>query len=97
MSGVIVTSEFMFLNSRVIHHFAAAVKAGGYSFLTESTTNQIFPILPKTLIEKLKEQYLFFEWREMDEQHTALRLITSWATEETVVDKFIEDLMSLNS
>jgi len=69
-----------------------AVNALGYTFLTGSTTNQIFPILPKTLIKKLAEKYLFFEWKEIDEQHTALRLIMSWATEEKIVDEFIADL-----
>jgi len=78
--------------NRMAMKIAAAVKALGYTFLTESTTNQIFPVLSKTLIKKLSEKYLFFEWKEMDEQHTALRLITSWATEETIVDAFIEDL-----
>ncbi len=78
--------------NRMAMKIAAAVKACGYSFLTDSTTNQIFPILPKTLIKKLSEKYLFFEWKEMDEQHTALRLITSWATEERIVDEFILDM-----
>ncbi len=78
--------------NRMAMKIAAAVKACGYTFLTDSTTNQIFPILPNALIKKLSEQYLFFEWKEMNEHYTALRLITSWATGETVVDKFIRDL-----
>lgn len=78
--------------NRMAMKIAAAVKACGYSLLTPSTTNQIFPILSKTLIKKLSEKYLFFEWKEMDEQHTALRLITSWATEERIVDEFILDM-----
>lgn len=69
-----------------------AVKEKGYSFLTDSTTNQIFPILPKAVIEKLNEKYLFFVWKEIDEKHSAVRLITSWATDPTKVDAFIEDL-----
>lgn len=81
--------------NRMAMKIAAAVKTCGYAFLTESTTNQIFPVLPKTLIKKLGEKYLFFEWQEIDEQHTALRLITSWATEETVVDEFIRDLSTM--
>lgn len=79
--------------NRMAMKIAAAAKNRGYTFLTASTTNQIFPVLPKTLIKKLSEKYLFFEWKEVDEQHTALRLITSWATEETVVDEFIRDLL----
>lgn len=78
--------------NRMAMKIAAAVKACGYTFLTESTTNQIFPILPKALIKKLNEKYLFFEWQEIDEARSALRLITSWTTEEMAVDEFIEDL-----
>lgn len=71
---------------------ANAVKALGYDMLTDSNTNQIFPILPKTLIQKLSENYLFFEWAKINEVFSALRLITSWATEERQVDAFIKDL-----
>lgn len=78
--------------NRMAMKIAAEVTACGYTFLTESTTNQIFPVLPQALIKKLSEKYLFFEWKEMNEEYTALRLITSWATEEAVVDAFIEDL-----
>lgn len=69
-----------------------AIESKGYSFLTQSKTNQIFPILPKQLIEKLHEKYLFFEWKKIDEQSSAIRLITSWATDENKVDEFINDL-----
>lgn len=71
---------------------ANAVKANGYSFLTQSTTNQIFPILPKKLIEKLNQKYLFYEWAVIDENKSAIRLITSWTTDERKVDEFIADL-----
>ncbi|RNL54220.1 threonine aldolase family protein [Pedobacter jejuensis] len=74
---------------------SAAVEEKGYSFLTQSTTNQIFPILPKTLISKLNEKYLFYEWAAIDETKSAIRLITSWATDETKVDEFINDLNEL--
>lgn len=70
-----------------------AVKENGYSFLTQSTTNQIFPILPKTLIEQLNKKYLFYEWTVIDETKSAIRLITSWATDEAKVDEFINDLL----
>lgn len=71
---------------------ANAVKTNGYSFLTQSTTNQIFPILPKKLIEKLNQKYLFYEWAVIDENKSAIRLITSWTTDESKVDEFIADL-----
>lgn len=72
-----------------------AVQSKGFSFLTNSTTNQIFPILPKDVIQKLNENYLFYVWKEIDDNHSAIRLITSWATDEKNVDAFIADLRSL--
>lgn len=73
---------------------AAAIRAKGYRFLTEPGTNQLFPILPKELVAELHKQYLFFEWKEVDEANVAIRLITSWATEEKQVDAFIAYLES---
>ncbi|MGE8423000.1 MAG: threonine aldolase family protein, partial [Sphingobacterium siyangense] len=61
---------------------AKAIKGKGYSFLTESTTNQIFPILPKSLIEALLINYQFYIWKDIDSDYAAVRLITSWATDE---------------
>jgi len=71
---------------------ADAVKEKGFSFLTDSSTNQLFPIFPKEIIRKLSEKYIFYVWKEIDETHAAVRLITSWATDEHQVDAFIQDL-----
>lgn len=71
----------------------AAFKAKEYSFLVESTTNQIFPILPISLIEELNKDYDFYTWKAIDDKHAAVRLITSWATDERIVDEFIEKIV----
>ena len=71
---------------------ADAVKDCGYTFLTDPVTNQIFPILPKNIINQLETRYLFYQWKEIDTDNTAVRLITSWATNEDVVNEFITDL-----
>ncbi|GEA29156.1 threonine aldolase family protein [Clostridium diolis] len=63
-----------------------------YKFLTESFTNQQFPIFPNNLIEKLSEKYSFNIERVIDSNYTAIRLVTSWATKEEIVLEFIEDL-----
>ncbi|MFB6457152.1 threonine aldolase family protein [Chitinophaga sp. Hz27] len=68
---------------------ARAVEEKGFSFLTKATTNQLFPILPKTLIHELSKDYQFYEWEAIGEHSSAVRIITSWATEEQVVDAFI--------
>lgn len=64
----------------------------GYSFLTPSTTNQIFPILPNTLIEKLTVNYAFYIWQKINDTHSVIRLVTSWATPNEVVNRFINEL-----
>jgi threonine aldolase len=72
---------------------ATEVKKQGYGFLTHSTTNQIFPVFPNPLIKRLSEKYGFYIWKKMDADMSAIRLVTSWATPETMVDRFIADLM----
>lgn len=72
-----------------------AFRKKGCSFLTESDTNQIFPILPFSLIEKLSQKYDFYVWEKVDGDRAAIRLITSWATTVDKVDMFIEDILNL--
>lgn len=52
----------------------------GYKFLTYSFTNQQFPIIDNKTLEALSEYYLFETWCKVDEEHTAVRFVTSWAT-----------------
>ena len=66
----------------------------GHRFLAESPTNQIFPILPNPIIEHLKETYGFYIWSEVDAKSSAIRLVTSWATPQEAVDKFLASLGS---
>lgn len=65
------------------------------SFLTDSSTNQIFPILPNSYISELEKDFDFYIWKKIDEENSAIRLITSWATPETEVDNFIQKLQQL--
>ncbi|MBO0960931.1 aminotransferase class I/II-fold pyridoxal phosphate-dependent enzyme [Neobacillus sp. MM2021_6] len=61
-------------------------------FLTQSSSNQIFPILSNALITKLQDKYAFHIWEKVDSDHSAIRLVTSWATKEEAVKAFIEDI-----
>ncbi|MCM1988906.1 threonine aldolase family protein [Oceanirhabdus seepicola] len=72
------------------------ISEAGYSFLTHSPSNQIFPILPNGVIEKLQEKYLFYVWEKIDDESSAIRLVTSWATKEEKVLEFNEDLHNVN-
>ena len=69
----------------------------GVPFMVESPTNQQFPVLPDSLLEKLREKYSFGTIQKMEESHTCVRFCTSWATEESAVDQLIEDLRALLS
>ena len=69
-----------------------AIAEKNHKFLVDSTTNQIFPILPNDLIDRLEENFIFYRWKVIDDNHTALRMVTSWATKEEEVEKFIREL-----
>lgn len=67
------------------------LKAAGFSFLTHSPSNQLFPILPNNLIAELEKKYGFYVWSKVDDQHSCIRLVTSWATPEEAVKTFLAD------
>jgi threonine aldolase len=64
----------------------------GYSFLNLSITNQQFPIIPDRILEKLKQNYEYSYWQRVDENHSAVRFCTSWATEKDAVLQLIADI-----
>ena len=69
-----------------------ALETRGYQFASASTTNQLFPILPDTLVEKLSQNFTFNIDHRHDETHTVIRLVTSWATTQKGVDEFVDAL-----
>ncbi|MCM0648518.1 low specificity L-threonine aldolase [Clostridium swellfunianum] len=88
--------ELYFDLARHANNMAKLLKEGlcseGYKFLTHSPSNQIFPILPNKLIEKLEESYAFYIWQKIDKDNSAIRLVTSWATDEKDVLGLIESV-----
>lgn len=67
-----------------------AMKERGVRFLSDTYTNQIFPILSHGLIEKLSEKFEFYVWKKIDDESSAIRLITSWNTGDEPVNDFID-------
>ncbi|MFC5872696.1 L-threonine aldolase [Chryseobacterium arachidis] len=67
-----------------------AMQRKGVQFLSDTYTNQIFPILDNGLIQKLSENFEFYVWKKIDENSSAIRLITSWNTPDEPVNHFIE-------
>jgi len=75
---------------------AQAIERIGYPFLVPPCSNQVFPILPKPIIEALAQKYLFHTWQQVDGQHAAIRLVTSWATPPEACTQFVNDLERLS-
>ncbi|MDR2205953.1 MAG: aminotransferase class I/II-fold pyridoxal phosphate-dependent enzyme [Flavobacteriaceae bacterium] len=67
----------------------------GFRFLTETYSNQLFPILNQKQIQTLQSEFEFYEWKKIDEHFSAIRLITSWKTNDETVEKFIRMVSGL--
>jgi len=72
---------------------ANGIKNLDYKFLTEPVSNQIFPILPNEMIDKLSKKYGFHIWKKIDKDLSSIRLVCSWATKEEFVDMFLDDMI----
>ena len=64
------------------------LRSKGITFLVDSPTNQVFPILTREQIQKLEADFAFYEWEPVGDQ-AAIRLVTSWATPQKAVDDFL--------
>jgi threonine aldolase len=73
------------------------IAALGYSFASESLTNQQFPILPDSIVAALAPAFSFEYSSKPDASHTAIRLVTSWATKPESVDAFLQALAGLHA
>lgn len=67
-----------------------ALEERGYAMLYDSPTNQQYPILPDELVEHLEADFAFSFWKKVDQDHTAVRLCTSWATEPAAIQALIQ-------
>ena len=74
---------------------AVGIKQCGYELVVDAPTNQVFPIFPNRLIERLQQEYGFHFWEKFDEQRSVVRLVTSWATEEADVLEFLNTLKEI--
>ncbi|MBQ8598919.1 MAG: aminotransferase class V-fold PLP-dependent enzyme [Oscillospiraceae bacterium] len=67
----------------------------GYKFLCDSPSNQIFPIFPVAVLEKLNEKYAVLDYQDMGDGSHCVRMVTSWATDKEQCRNFVEDLKNL--
>lgn len=81
--------------NRLAEKLKAAFQEHGCSFLIDSCTNQQFPVFKNTELDQLKKQFSFSFWEKVDDEYSAVRFCTSWATREEDVDFLIRELGKL--
>ncbi|MFM0554427.1 hypothetical protein P0D69_26105 [Paraburkholderia sediminicola] len=84
---------FFFENARHANAMAAklasGILSGAYALEAETATNQVFAILPDSVISALTQHFAFYVWRKSDNDHSVICPVTSWATQECRVDAFL--------
>lgn len=68
----------------------------GYPLLVPGVTNQVFPILPDTVLEELAKNFVFCEQERVDDSHRAVRFCTSWATTGEAMDALCAELYRIS-
>jgi len=71
---------------------AGVLKKSNCPFYAPPCTNQLFPVLSNDLIDMLSKKFQFSIYEKIDENHSAVRFVTSWATKQESVDEFCEYL-----
>ena len=60
--------------------------------MCQTRTNQLFPVFPDALVERLEADFSFHRWGAAGEGRTAVRLVTSWSTQAADVEAFLQAL-----
>ena len=62
--------------------------------MCDSTTNQQFPILKDSTLEALKDSYSFSFWEKHDDTTSVVRVCTSFATTDEMIEKLALDIIN---
>ncbi len=76
--------------NKMAEKLSSGIVKAGYKLIQPRQSNQIFVALPNDVIKSLQEKFTFFVMDEIDSQNSKVRLVTSWATDEVMVDGFVE-------
>ena len=98
--GVLMDNDLYFKVAAKANAQAQVIRATlqdlGYGFLVENTSNQLFPILPDSVLEVLQKEFCFSEMGRVDETHRCIRICTSWATTDENVTLLCDALKKLS-
>lgn len=75
---------------KMCHKIYARLLEMNVDFKYPVHTNQLFPILSNDKISLLEECFSFHVWEKYDDDHSVIRLVTSWATSEEQVERLLQ-------
>lgn len=75
---------------------SCGITDAGFSLYVTTETNQVFAVLPLSLIEKLQERYSFYVWEKYGGEQAVVRLLTTWATHEREIEAFSQVVKDWN-
>ncbi len=78
--------------NKMAERLSEIILENGYKFYAKPYTNQVFPIFPNALLKKMEEQFVYEFQEKMDEENSAVRFVTSWATTKESVEALDEFL-----
>lgn len=74
---------------RLADKIRKALVQKGYRQAYSAPTNQIFVIVANDKLEKLAEEVVYSFWEKYDDEHTVIRLVTSWSSTDAEVERLI--------
>ena len=66
------------------------LEALGLPMLIHSPSNQLFPVLPDAVVERLAKTVSFEYWSRVDENHSCIRFVTAWHTTQEEVQALLD-------
>ncbi len=75
--------------NKMAFQLAKGIQNAGYLFRYPVQSNQIFPILPASLLESMRHQFVWSSDTPMQNGMVCIRLCTSWATPQENIDLFL--------
>jgi len=97
--SALLENDLYFQLARHANTMAARLREGiaalGYTFASDSPSNQIFPILPDPVVERLRDVCEFEVDHPERAGKTCIRLVTSWATPQEAIDHFLQELAAI--
>jgi threonine aldolase len=83
--------------NQMAEQLGQGIRALGYGFMSNSTSNMIFPLFPDAIVEGLRQHYGFEIWGNHINALCPIRLVCSWATPVKCIDQFLCDLAALTA